>query len=115
MPDIKDIDEAKSITIQFYSNAKDPALTDLLEASKSDNSYRPYAVAAYFMLTEYRRIKKADEVTFEYDLQYTIEGLLKMQLARDCNDTTIDECWLASTLLDQLQKDLFSHPSAFVL
>jgi len=116
MANITDIDSAKAIVQQFYKAAADPALEDLLESSKSPNKgYRPYFVAAYFMYTEYRRIIKADEVTFAYDLKFTIEGLLNTQKAKDCNDTSIDECWQVGTILDPLTGETFTSPSAFVL
>lgn len=116
MADIKDLDQAKTIVKQFYQAAADPALEDLLESSKSANKgYRPYFVAAYFIYSEYRKLVKADEVTFSYDTKYTVEGLLNMQKAKDCNDTSIDPCWLVSTILDNLAQDTFTQPSAFVL
>ncbi len=116
MANITDIDNAKQIVQQFYPKAADPVLEDLLESSKSiSRGYRPYFVAAYMIWTEYRRIVKADEVTFDYNVKFTIEGLLQTQLAKDCGDINIDECWQVNIILDQLAGDVFTSPSAFVL
>lgn len=116
MANILDIETAKTIVRQFYSSATDPALEDLLESSKSaDKGYRPYFVAAYFIHADYRRIVKADEVTFDYDAAYTVQGLLTMQKAKDCSDTSFDPCWAVETILDTVQSDIFTAPSAFVL
>lgn len=116
MANILDIDTAKTIVRQFYSSAADPALEDLLESSKSvDKGYRPYFVAAYFIHADYRRIVKADEVTFDYDAAYTVQGLLTMQKSKDCNDVSFDSCWSVDTILETVQNDIFSAPSAFVL
>lgn len=116
MSNIVDIDLAKTIVRQFFSSATDPALEDLLESSKSVNKgYRPYFVAAYFIHADYRRIVKADEVTFDYDAAYTVQGLLNMQKAKDCNDSSFDPCWSVETILNTVQDDIFSSPSAFVL
>lgn len=116
MADIKDIEQAKTIVKQFYQAAADPALEDLLESSKSVNKgYRPYFVAAYFIYAEYRKLVKADEVTFSYDTKYTVEGLLNLQKSKDCNDSSIDPCWNVDTILNNLTQDVFTQPAAFVL
>lgn len=113
---ISDIDQAKAIVQQFYGAAQDPALSVLLEDSKSQTKgYRPFFVAAYFIWTEYRQLIKADEATFSYDKKFTVEGLLNMQKMRDCNDETIDPCYKVDVILDELDGDSFSSPSVFVV
>lgn len=114
---ISDIDTAKDLVKQFYPKANDPALTDLLESSKGLKSYRPYFVAAYLIFSEYRRILKADEVTFDYNTMYTVQGLLSMQKAKDVGDTIADQ-WSVDNLLDQIvNPDVSSNSgvSAFVI
>jgi len=80
------IDEAKTIVNNIYQ-ANDVILTDVLTRSVGTNSrgqkvYRPYWTAAFLIITEYRRIKKADDVTFEYN-EVSIKGLLALQDALD--------------------------------
>jgi hypothetical protein len=120
MPAIKDIETASAIVKQFYPNAANPVLEDLLEDSKSaTNGYRPYIVSAYLIYTEYRRILKAEDVTFDYNTKFTIEGLINLQKAKDCGDETIDPCWTTDKILEQINTEIattdFSTPSVFVI
>lgn len=85
------IEDAKTIVKGVYPNANEVVLEDVLKRSQGVDKttklryYRPYWVAAFLILTEYRRLKKADDVTFEYDVKETVEGLLS--LARSLDNT----------------------------
>lgn len=82
---IIDYDTAVEIVKSLYNSAKDPLLNVELELTKGERNYRPYLTAAKLMLTEYRRISKAEEVTFEYT--DNIKALLENQRALDSQDT----------------------------
>lgn len=96
-----DLDTAKKIVKQFYPKAADPALEDLLNSSKGKD-LRPYYVAAFFIWSDYRQLIKADEASWNYDKVWSILGLLNMQKAKDCNDGTIDPCFVVDGLLLQV-------------
>ena len=80
-----ELDNAIAIVQQLYPNAADPLLSLELEATKG-TTYRPYYTAAKFIITEYRRIEKADSVTFQYDIERTLRGLLNRQKQLDIGD-----------------------------
>jgi hypothetical protein len=84
-----DFDTAVEMVKQLYPQAKNPMLTIELELTKGSLRYRPYMVAAKFLLTEYRKIVKADEVTFSYS-EDAIRGLLNRQLELDAGDVIPD-------------------------
>lgn len=96
-----EIERAKTIVQQFFKNAQDPAMEDLLESSKGSD-YRPYFVAAFFIYSDYQQLVKADEVTFAYDKLFSIKGLLNMQRNSDCNLTDIPECYTVDHLLSTI-------------
>lgn len=73
-----DIDTGIAIVQQLFPNAAEPLMSIELEATKIENNYRPYLVAAKLIMTEYRQVVKADVVTFKYD-DNTIRNLLKRQ------------------------------------
>lgn len=97
-----DYDTAVAMVKQIYPAAKDPMLNIELELTKGSLRFRPYLVAAKFMLTEYRQIVRADEVTFQYDLEKTIRGLLNRQAELDAGDTTIPEGQSVADILTEL-------------
>lgn len=80
-----DLDTAIAVVQQLYPSAVDPLLGLELEATKGTN-YRPYLVAAKFIITEYRQLVKADTVTFQYDIDKTVRGLLNRQKQLDVGD-----------------------------
>jgi len=98
-----DYDTAAALVKQLYPTAKDPMLNIELELTRGQRNYRPYIVAAKFMLTEYRRIVKAEEVTFEYDLVSTIRGLLNRQKELDEQDTIPESQTVDAALLELCQ------------
>jgi len=85
-----DLDTGISIVQQLFPNAAEPLLTIELEATKIDNNYRPYLVAAKLIMTEYRQVIKADVVTFNYGDE-TIRNLLKRQKELDKLNGVTDE------------------------
>lgn len=90
-----DLDTGTQIVQQLFPNAADPLMTIELEATKIGNNYRPYLVAAKLIMTEYRRVVRADVVTFDYS-DDTIRNLLKRQQDIDkingvTDDTTIED------------------------
>lgn len=82
-----DLETATAIVQQIFLNAADPMLSLELEVTRGLLRYRPYIVAAKFIMTEYRRLLKADVVTFEYDIDKTVRGLLNQQARLDIGDT----------------------------
>lgn len=84
-----DYDTASQIVRSLYPNAADPMLDLELEATKGD-SYRPYAVAAKFMMTNYRQVIRAKDVTFQYDAN-SIRQILNLQRGNDLTDKNIPE------------------------
>lgn len=110
---ITDIEEAILITRQIYSKASDPMLTRLLTDSKGSKGFRPWYVAALFILTEYRRLIKADEATFDYDIDKTIQGLIAQQRPYDIG-AVIPLGFTLDDLIMEAEQE--SHlPSVFVL
>lgn len=81
-----DFDTAYQIVKQFFSRASDPLLTTLLNQYAVNNNgvafFRPYIVAAIFMVTEYRRLVKADVASWEYSTE-AIRSLIATQAAID--------------------------------
>lgn len=85
---------ASEIVKQLYPSASDPVLSLELDITKGLLRYRPYAVYFKLLLLEYRRLVKADEVTFAYT--DNLKHILMMQKALDVGDTipsgqTVDE------------------------
>lgn len=96
-----DYETAEQLVKQLYPSARDPMLGIELEITKGGVNYRPYLVAAKFILTEYRRIERADEVTFDYDINKSIRGLLNRQAELDLSDT-IPAGQSIDSLLDEI-------------
>lgn len=80
-----DLDTARAIVQQLYENAEDPLLEVELEKSKGRDNYRPWFVAARFMLAEYRQLTRADDVSFSYRIE-TIQNLFSTQSSYDIGD-----------------------------
>ena len=78
-------EDAAEIIKQLYPSANDPVLSLELEITKGALRYRPYAVYFKLLLLEYRRLVKADEVTFSYT--DNLKHILEMQRALDAGDT----------------------------
>lgn len=76
---------ASEIVKQLYPSASDPVLSLELDITKGLLRYRPYAVYFKLLLLEYRRLVKADEVTFAYT--DNLKHILAMQKALDVGDT----------------------------
>lgn len=113
---INDIEEATGIVQQIYAKAADPMLTRLLNDSKGSKGFRPWYVAALFIYTEYRRLVKADEATFEYNIEQTLDGLMAQQLAYDVGAVIPVGFDLDSLMASICSVCESSHlPAAFVL
>lgn len=96
-----DYDTARSIVQQLYPEASDPLLEVELEKSKGRDNYRPWFVAARFMLAEYRQLTRADDVSFSYRIE-TIQNLFGTQATYDIGDV-IPPGFEANTQLDTAQ------------
>ena len=103
-----DLETATAIVQQIFPNAADPMLSLELEVTKGLLRYRPYIVAAKFIMTEYRRILKADVVNFEYDVDKTVRGLLNQQAKLDLGDTIPEGQTVEDTLLELCETCLSS-------
>lgn len=101
MSTIIDFDTASAIVKQIYPAAKDPMLSLELELTRGLLRYRPYLVISKFLMTEYRHVIKADEVTFEYNRENAIRGLLNRQKQLDIGDT-ISEGQTVDDMLSEL-------------
>lgn len=106
-----DVETATAIVKQIYTNAADPMLSLELEVTKGLLRYRPYIVAAKFIMTEYRRLLKADVVNFEYDIDKTVRGLLNQQAKLDLGDTVPEGQTVDDTLLELCETCLNSGES----
>jgi hypothetical protein len=115
-----DYDTAEAMVKQLYPAAKNPMLSIELELTRGVINYRPYLTACKFLLTEYRQIVKADEVTFAYNREETIRGLLNRQKELDTGDTipagqTVDDvlvelcatCAVTGTISNYLGVNIF--------
>lgn len=107
-----DYDTAVEMVKQLYPTASNPMLDIELQLTKGSLRYRPYMVAAKFLLTEYRKIIKADEVTFAYS-EEAIRGLLNRQLELDAGDI-IPEGQTVDDILSQICVTCETSP-AFML
>lgn len=96
-----ELETAIAVVQQLYPNAADPLLSIELEVTKG-TTYRPYITAAKFVLTEYRRLVKADEVTFDYDVEQTVRGLLNRQKQLDIDDENIPEGQTVDDMLTEI-------------
>ncbi len=99
------IEKAKLIVTNYFPDADDPALEEMLNVSsgiKKDSGesyYRPQYVAAHFILTHYRQLTRADEVSFNYSDQTKIaQSLLDIQKAID-GDNEVSEGFRGDELL----------------
>jgi hypothetical protein len=112
---VTDLDTAKAITKQFFRSAADPALEQLLTDTKGDY-FRPYYVAAFMILADYRQLIRADEASFDYDKIWSVKGLLAMQSKHDMNDKNIPDQFTVDELLARLtaMENQGYEPGAFI-
>jgi hypothetical protein len=96
-----DLETSTAMVKQLYPPASDPILSVELELTRGDK-YRPYYVAAKFISMEYRRLIKADDVTFDYDIEMTLRSLLNRQKQLDTNDTSIPEDQTVELMLSEI-------------
>lgn len=104
-----DYDTAVSMVKQLYPAARDPMLNVELELTRGLLRYRPYAVYFKFLITEYRKIIKADEVTFAYS--DNLRGILERQRELDAGDT-IPESQTVDNLLSQICVNCETSPAS---
>lgn len=85
---VADLQTSKSIVENYFPDADEPVLQELLiqSAGVVKNSlpsvveFRPWWVSAHLILTHYRKLSKADVVTFVYEDPLTVAtNLLDLQ------------------------------------